>query len=63
MIPSMDVATGVLDICLGLAAIVLIAVIASRQRRRARSGAEVSENGAQRLVGDRGIAPGGTRIP
>ncbi len=36
MILSMDVAAGVLDICLGLAAVVLIAVLASRQRRRAR---------------------------
>ena len=60
---STDVAAGVLDICLGIVASLMLAVQVSRQRRRARSAAESNENGAQRFVGDRGIAPGKSRVP
>lgn len=43
---SMDVVAGTLDICLGLATVVLIVVLHSRRRRRARSAAETTEHGA-----------------
>jgi membrane protein implicated in regulation of membrane protease activity len=60
---SMDLAAGVLDVSLGLAAVLVIAVLVARQRRRARSGAESREEGAQRLVGRRRIAPGRAGAP
>ena len=63
MVVSTDVAAGVLDVCLGLSAIVLIGVLAARRRRGRVSAGELTENGSQRLVPRRRVAPPGPSIP
>lgn len=60
---STDVAAGALDICLGIAAVVLIAVLASRKRRETGSPGEPSEKGAQRLIRRRRVTARRAGIP
>ena len=56
MVVSTDVAAGVLDVCLGIGAIVLIRVLAPRSRRARLSAGEQTEDGSQGVIVHRRVA-------